>query len=284
MYHELVKVHKGQASDLFEERLAKDIVRLRNDTRVHMYISHAPCGDASMSHLAEAQESDVRDQRTAHKRRKYDDAKATVVRGRELFDAVGILRTKPGRGDAVPSHSYSCSDKIAKWNYLGLQGSLLTTLVDRPVYPASIIIGDYYERDSAKRALCGRLVGVDSHADIYRANLDVLISQPSAEVQPLFQHGKQQLLCDYEDSNLVTADISILWYKGSDKPEYLIGGRREGAAPGKQGQYGVKTRKTLAQAKQQSTDYQQAKQKLYATDAFRGWQGNDAVLDDFCAE
>lgn len=50
--------------------------------------------------------------------------------------AVGVARRKPGRGDATLS--LSCSDKIAKWGLLGLQGSLLSGLLATPLYLSSL--------------------------------------------------------------------------------------------------------------------------------------------------
>jgi tRNA-specific adenosine deaminase 1 len=93
-----------------------------------------------------------------------------AVRGRKGYETYGAIRTKPGRADSPPSISFSCSDKIATWNVLGLQGGLLSALFG-PVYLDHIVVGGVetpaLEENSsewedkvaaeAQRALYGRL-------------------------------------------------------------------------------------------------------------------------------
>lgn len=50
----------------------------------------------------------------------------------------------------------SCSDKIAKWNSLGLQGRLLTRLLV-PVYLSSLLVGRKFSRPHLQRAVCCRV-------------------------------------------------------------------------------------------------------------------------------
>jgi hypothetical protein len=45
---------------------------------------------------------------------------------------LGALRRKPGKGD--PTLSLSCSDKIARWACLGLQGAVLSVCLAEPLY------------------------------------------------------------------------------------------------------------------------------------------------------
>ena len=72
-----------------------------------------------------------------------------------LYHHVGVLRSKPGRGDRTLS--MSCSDKIMKWCVFGLQGGLLYNFLKKPIYLKSLVINNtLFNRDSLLRALSFR--------------------------------------------------------------------------------------------------------------------------------
>ncbi|KNE64323.1 hypothetical protein AMAG_09350 [Allomyces macrogynus ATCC 38327] len=100
----------------------------------------------------------------------------------------------------------SCSDKIAQWQCLSLQGALLSHMIPDPIMFASIIVGDLFDP-------------VDWNAHSARVLAEVVT--PNVPV--------------------VSAPHAMSWWRGCDTPEYLANGRRQGAAMGKDGTFGPKT-------------------------------------------
>ena len=85
-----------------------------------------------------------------------------AARGRNGYSLFGVLRTKPGRADSPPTLSMSCSDKIARWNVLGIQGALASRVL-WPIYVSNIVIGEVdlhmqgVVREDCERAFVDRL-------------------------------------------------------------------------------------------------------------------------------
>jgi hypothetical protein len=65
----------------------------------------------------------------------------TLSRGCEGYARLGVLRTNPGRADALRVLSMSCSDKIVCWSVLGIQG-VPASLILAPIYIHVIIHGE----------------------------------------------------------------------------------------------------------------------------------------------
>ena len=64
---------------------------------------------------------------------------------REDIQQLGALRTKSGRSDISiqnRTNSMSCTDKICKWNIIGIQGAILSIFIKDPIRFKSIVIGN----------------------------------------------------------------------------------------------------------------------------------------------
>lgn len=260
----------GEAS-IYEK--VKEKFRIKPSVTFHMYVSHAPCGDASMTNIAA---TNTNEEHTARKRAKYDDT-STIRRGREDFSAEpGTARTKPGRLDAPFSACMSCSDKICSWTVLGMQGALLMSVLEDPVYLKSISVGDGFDRTSLERALNTRICPQALPAPFAVNQIEIV------EASAPFNHRKT--------AERVSCPESHIWFDGCVKAETLVRGRKKGSGPPKNNAIQVKSSSfaskqsiflqlnnmradlsSYSDGKKAQTAYRHSKSKLLEAPCFRGW-------------
>ncbi|KAF4466510.1 tRNA-specific adenosine deaminase 1 [Fusarium albosuccineum] len=103
---------------------------IRDDVKLYMYCSEAPCGDASMELTMAAQQDASPWQVPAPFPGESTSEVEASLPGRAYFSQLGVVRRKPARGDAPPTLSKSCSDKLALKQCTSLLSSLTSLFID----------------------------------------------------------------------------------------------------------------------------------------------------------
>nr|XP_026496877.1 tRNA-specific adenosine deaminase 1 [Vanessa tameamea] len=158
LYENIINTIENKQSIFHKE---EEKFRLRDNIEFIFYSSQMPCGDASiMTKMGEEDDfgymiiSSKREAQNDNchiesKRQKLDihrtgakclpnteqDPKMPGVN----YHLLGQVRTKPGRGDRTLS--VSCSDKMARWIHVGIQGALLDILLSEPIFIRYFIFG-----------------------------------------------------------------------------------------------------------------------------------------------
>uniref|UniRef100_M3ZR14 Adenosine deaminase RNA specific B2 (inactive) n=1 Tax=Xiphophorus maculatus TaxID=8083 RepID=M3ZR14_XIPMA len=191
--------------------------RLRDNVHFHMYISTSPCGDGRLNSPYEIT-SDLHSSRhlmrkhRSHLRTKIESGEGTVP-----LRCRGPVQTWDGVLQGEQLITMSCTDKITRWNILGLQGALLSHFVE-PVYLHSITVGSLRHTGHLSRVLTQRQERLGPLPATYRRSQPLLSGLSNIEYQ---QQGKATC-------------VSINWTLGDAQPEAVntaTGRRRDSGTP-----------------------------------------------------
>lgn len=175
----------------------------------------------------------------------------------------------------------SCSDKIAAWNILGIQGALLSQFI-KPIYLNSIHIGSDFDRDSAERALIVRTIGIEINELLKTKGYENVCTKLSVIKSTWF---------DFE--NVAQDETSIFWHKGLKTFGQIVMGFKKGSKRPREGTaFELTLQSTLSrqfmfekffkklkkdsldsyeEEKCRALDYQLAKKILLNTENFKAW-------------
>nr|XP_046259104.1 double-stranded RNA-specific editase 1 isoform X1 [Scatophagus argus] len=160
--------------------------RLKDNVQFHLYISTSPCGDAR---IFSPHEAGVEDQGDRHPNRKARGQLRTKIESGEGTIPVrssNTIQTWDGVLQGERLLTMSCSDKIARWNVVGIQGSLMSYFTE-PIYFSSIILGSLYHADHLSRAMYQRIADIEDLPQQFTLNRPLLSGISNAEAR---QPGK----------------------------------------------------------------------------------------------
>ena len=205
----------GSSSEIFDPTEPNEtVLTVKANLKFHLYISTAPCGDGAQFSRDDVKNRDPPETNTHQPtmqgskqgslRTKMEGGEGTIPVGNcAQLTWDGVLRGERLR-------TMSCSDKVGRWNVLGLQGALLSQFI-KPVYMASLTLGSLYHHGHLSRAVCCRF-----------ADLDETLPWGFRVNHP--QLGRVQGGDDVRRHTERTSNFSMNWALGDQKAELLDGG------------------------------------------------------------
>lgn len=152
-YREIIASFNGEESIFVIDR-DQCKFKLSPGTKFHFYTNTAPCGEARMISFNDSLNI-INRFNCGLLRVKIENGAGTKVVNNQKIQAFDSM----AQGERLMT--MSCTDKFRCWNILGVQGSLLTNLVE-PIYFDSISIGSVFNLDHMKRVIYGQIEEVCS--------------------------------------------------------------------------------------------------------------------------
>ncbi|KAK1518741.1 adenosine-deaminase [Colletotrichum costaricense] len=213
---------------------------IRDDVTLHMYCSEAPCGDASMELTMAAQEdaspwelppSSASPSGTTTTPPPQTTTDTTPLPGRAYFSHLGIVRRKPARGDAPPTTSKSCSDKLALKQCTSLLASLASLLIHPGnAYVSSAILPESeYSATGCERAFSasGRMKAVVDEAARWKGGYRFSPFEVRTTSRE-FEFSKRMVRRKAGADKIAASNLAAAWTRGGGVDEGTMGGVLQG--------------------------------------------------------
>uniref|UniRef100_H2Z8X8 A to I editase domain-containing protein n=1 Tax=Ciona savignyi TaxID=51511 RepID=H2Z8X8_CIOSA len=306
LYDQLLVRSQLSESDTIFEEIEGGGYKLKSDVFFHLYINTSPCGDARIFSPHESKESgDNHPNRKSRGqlRTKIENGEGTIpVEDDKLVmesNRDNVQQTWDGVIAGERLLTMSCSDKIAKWNVVGVQGALLSVFLE-PVYLSSIILGSLYHVEHFNRGVFERaneaMASISDQFQIqapYRVHRPLLssVTNPAkrmAKRAPTFclhwtLRDDQPIIVNANTGKQGEGASSNLCKKEMLKQYLLLCSVKEIS---KRANVAVYAEETYADLKSTATQYQEVKNKLmkgFSNIRCGKWVGKPSEVDLFTA-
>lgn len=182
---------------------------MRSNVSIHLFSTEAPCGDASMGLL-------IGSMSQGNSESWPEPLSAEPqLHGRGYFSMLGAVRRKPSRGDAEPTLSKSCTDKLALKQFtsvLTFPASLFIEKTANTFIKSIILPADKYEAQGFARAFdpVGRLRGAkDASALLTARHFQIDALPQDAQVFTF-----SRISAAAENPSTKACNVSALWVAG----------------------------------------------------------------------
>lgn len=180
LYDQLDLCLKGKSKMSCLQKRKNGIFGLKEGVAFHLYISTSPCGDGRIFSPQESPATEASDKHPQRKTRGLLRTKIENGEGTLPIKSKGVIQTWDGVLQGERLLTMSCSDKISKWNVVGMQGALLSHFIE-PVYLTSVVLGSLYNFHHLTRALYKRLENLGDLPDQYKLNYHLVNGMSSPE-------------------------------------------------------------------------------------------------------